>query len=351
MPIVPIMNVTSECFGTLEQAGPVTRYTVTNRRGLRVTLIDYGATLVSVEVPDKNGQSDNVMLGFADLSGYASNSPYFGATCGRYANRIAKGVFELDGVSYQLTVNGGLGNHLHGGTRGFDSVLWQSEPIQNDRAAGVQLRHTSPAGDQGYPGAVTVMVRYTVDDDNQLTIAYQATTSEATPLNLTNHGYWNLGGAGSGDVMDHELTLHASRFLPVDDAMIPTGELAEVAGTAMDFVHGKTIGRGIEQLGDGFDRCLVIDGKPGTLRPVAVVRHPASGRVMEVESTEIGVQLFTASNLDGQPSSAGFGRYEGLCLECSHFPDSPNHPEFPSTTLRPGEVYSQTTLHRFSTSS
>ena len=350
------MLVSTEPFGTLDDGREVRRHHLDSGSGLRATVMDHGAAITSVIVPDRRGTPDNVVLAFPDLAGYVASGPYFGATCGRYANRIAGARFELDGVTHQLSGNEINGNHLHGGAVGFDSVLWTATPVpEREGRIGVAFQYVSPDGEQGYPGAVTVMTTYLVTCGNELIIDYRATSTAATPINLTNHAYWNLAGTSPGrDVLDHRLTLHCDRYLPVDGAMIPTGELADVTGTAMDFRRGKSLGEEIAQLGDGFDCCLVVDRSDGQTPgegqrlPVARVEHPASGRVMEVFSTEIAVQLYTGNGLDGQPHSGGFDRYHGVCLECSHFPDAPNQPDFPGTILRPGATYRQTTVHRFS---
>lgn len=348
------MVVSSEPFGLLDDGREVRRHRLDNGAGMQVEVIDLGAAITAVQVPDREGAQDNVVLAFPDLAGYVASGPYFGATCGRYANRIAGARFDLDGVTHELAANEPGGNHLHGGSVGFDSVVWTATPIAaSDDRVGVAFTYVSPAGEQGYPGAVTVTTTYLVTRRGELIIDYRATSTAPTPINLTNHAYWNLAGARSGHVLDHRLTLHCDRYLPVDSAMIPTGEFADVTGTAMDFRRGKTLGRGIEELGGGFDCCLIVrrggdrddEREP---RPVARVEHPASGRVMEVSSTEIAVQLYTGNGLDGQPHSGGFDRYHGLCLECSHFPDAPNQPDFPGTILRPGAIHHQTTVHRFS---
>ncbi|MCG8423515.1 MAG: galactose mutarotase [Proteobacteria bacterium] len=346
-------DAVSQVYGNLGDGTAITRHVLTGGRGLRVSVIDYGAAITAVEVPDKRGQPDNVVLGFGDLSGYLTNTHYIGAICGRYANRIAGGRFTVDGAEYQLTINErvigphGGANHLHGGSRGFDKVVWTSRTFATDRQAGAILAYTSPDGDEGYPGQVTATVQYTVNDNNELIVAYKARATRPTPINLTHHGYWNLGGSGCGDVLGHQLTLHCDRYLPVNRAMIPTGELAAVANTPMDFRRRRAIGKAMEELGGGFDSCFAIAGPVGTLRSVATVRHPESGRVMTIRSTESGVQFYTANSFDSRPASGGFARHRGLCLECGHFPDSPNQPHFPATIVRPGQVYSQITIHRF----
>ena len=328
----------------------VTQYFLSNEQGMTVTVLNYGAIITSVVVPDKNGKTTNVTLGFSELPEYLTNAPYFGSLCGRYANRIAGGKFKLDGREYVLAVNNPP-NHLHGGVKGFNHVLWQGRVIAREEstgndAVGVELTYRSPDGEEGYPGNLAVTVRYTLTNANELKIHYTAQTDKPTPINLTSHCYWNL--AGSGSILPHELTLHGGKFLPVDDTQIPTGKQQPVAGTPMDFSMSATIGSRIDQVPGGYDHCYVVDGWDKSLRTVAIVREPKSGRVMEVLTTEPGVQFYTGNFLDGTADSGGFKKHDGFCLECQHFPDSPNHPEFPTTILKPGNVYEQTTIYRFS---
>ena len=292
----------------------------------------------------------DVTLGFDVLERYSRPHPFFGSIAGRYGNRIAKGSFTLDGKKYTLATNNGP-NHLHGGLRGFDKRVWKAEP---QGASAVRFTYTSADGEEGYPGKLAAAVTYTLGDNNELRLDYEATTDKPTVLNLTNHTYWNL--AGSGDVLGHGLRLYASRFTAVDGGLIPTGELSPVAGTALDFLKAKLVGRDIaelkkEGLPGGYDHNFVIDVKtPGALTPAAEVYDPSSGRLMRVMTTEPGVQLYTANHLKDVPGKNGevYGEHSGLCLETHHFPDSPNHPDFPSTVLRPGETFKSKTIYAFS---
>jgi len=340
-------------FGTTREGQEVSLHTLTNRKGLRVKLISYGATLISVETPDRSGKLANITLSFPTLEGYLGRHPYFGSTVGRYANRIAGGKFTLDGRTIALATNNGP-NHLHGGPTGFAHRLWKAEPVTTPEAVGVKFQYTSADGEEGYPGKLEATVVYTLNDAGELRIDYTATTDKPTVVNLTNHAYWNLAGAGSGDVLKHELLLACDKYLPIDDTSIPTGVLADVRGTPFDFTQPHPIGERIGALKQephktkGYDHCYVVRGAAGQLRLAARVKEPASGRVMEVHTTEPGVQLYCGNFLDGGPGANGFKQHEGFCLETQHFPDSPNKPEFPSTVLRPGETFRSTTLHRFS---
>jgi aldose 1-epimerase len=316
--------------------------------------MDYGATLIGVETPDRAGKNANITLGFPTLTGYLQRHPYFGSTVGRYANRIAGGKFTLDGTSYTLATNNGP-NHLHGGRKGFDALRWTAEPVTGPELVGVKFSLTSPDGDEGYPGTLRASVTYTLSNGNELRIEYEARTDKLTVVNLTNHAYWNLAGAGSGDILKHELRIAADRYLPIDDTSIPTGELAAVKGTPLDFTEPHAIGERIAELKQephktkGYDHCYVLRGQDGKLALAAHVKEPTSGRVMEVYTTEPGVQLYCGNFLDGSPSAGGYQQHEGFCLETQHYPDSPNKPRFPSTVLRPGQTYRSVTMHRFGT--
>lgn len=348
-------TLTRQPFGTTPAGEAVDLITLTNARGMKVRVMTYGAIIVSLEVPDRDGALGDVVLGFDSLAGYLGSSPYFGAVVGRYANRIAKGRFTLDGTEYRLATNNGP-NHLHGGVRGFDKVVWAAEPFQSDSGVGVILRHVSPDGDEGYPGRLEARVTYTLTDRNELAIDYEATTDRATPVNLSQHSYFNL--AGTGDILGHELMLAADRYTPVDSTLMPTGELAPVAGTPFDFRQphriGERIGDDHPQLryGGGYDHNFVLRRPtPDTgLALAARLTDPASGRTLEIRTTEPGIQFYSGNFLDGTLTGKGGTVYRhrtGLCLETQHFPDSPNHPDFPSTILEPGQVYRSRTVWAF----
>jgi len=338
-------------FGETTAGQPVTLYTLTNANHVTVNLIDFGAALQSVLVPDKNGKAENITLGFNDIAGYEKHGAHFGCTVGRYANRIAKGRFKLDGKEYTLATNNGP-NHLHGGPGGFDRVMWKAEPLPGKN--GVKFTYRSKDGEEGYPGNLDLTVVYTLSDKNELTIDYQAVTDKATVVNLTNHGYWNLGGVGSGPVLDHELQLHADEYLLVDQTLIPTGEYGKAAGGVMDFTKPMAIGSRIAELkkgnpNGGYDHCYVIrNSNPKTPVAAAKVTDPKSGRVMEILTTEPGIQFYTGNFLDGSKENGGNKQHEAFCLETQHYPDSPNQPKFPTTTLKPGEALHTTTVHKFS---
>ncbi len=348
----------AEPFGALADGTEVHRHTLDNGRGLVVRVLTYGGILQTIQVPDRDGRPANVALGFTGLDSYVrDNTPYFGALIGRYANRIAGGRFTLDGRTWRLPVNNPP-NSLHGGTEGFDKRAWTATGTTD----GVELAYTSPDGEMGYPGTLEVRARYTLTAGNELRIDYQATTDAPTVVNLTNHSYFNLAGEAAGTVEGHRLQLHAGRFTPTDATNIPTGELAPVAGTPFDFTSPHGVGERIddddEQLrfGLGYDHNYVLDrppGSDGTLVAAARVTEPGSGRVLEVETTEPGLQLYSGNQLDGSLTGAGgvaYGPRAGLCLETQHYPDSPNQPGFPSTVLRPGQVHESATVFRFSVS-
>ena len=345
--------VSRSVFGRLPDGTPVDRFTLANGRGLEVGLMSYGAAIISVRAPDRDGRVADVVLGFDALDDYLTKARYFGTVVGRVGNRIARGRFVLDGVPFQLAINNGA-NHLHGGDRGFDKVVWKAEPFEHDGDVGVVFTYVSHDGEEGYPGTLTVGVTYTLTPRNEIRLDYRATTDKATPINLTNHSYFNLAGRGGGDVLKHQLTLDADRYTPVDATQIPTGEIAAVAGTPFDFRTATAIGARIdghdEQLrrGGGYDHNYVVNGWSDSrlaTRHAAHVVDPASGRTLDVATTEPGVQFYSGNNLD--LARNGFGRRTAFCLETQHFPDSPNHPQFPSTILRPGQTFESTTVFTF----
>lgn len=349
------LSVERSSFGTTPDGHAVDLYTITNSHGLEVRTINFGGIIVSLKVPDKSGALADVVLGFDDLQGYLENKPYFGAIVGRYANRIANGKFVLDGVEYHLAKNNGP-NSLHGGLKGFNKVLWHAEPFSNKQGAGVIYTYTSPDGEEGYPGNLKTKVTYTLTNQNELEVDYEATTDKATPINLTQHSYFNLAGEGSGDVLNHVLMLKADRFTPVDKNLIPTGELRAVKGTPLDFTTPTAIGARInddyEQLviAGGYDHNYVVNRKSNDLVLAARVSEPKSGRTLEVYTTQPGIQLYTGNFLDGIKGKHGhaYQKRDAFCLETQHFPDSPNHPEFPSTILRPGQTFHSRTVFKFS---
>jgi len=349
-------SVTRAPFGVTPGGDSVDLFTLTNPHGMEVRVMTYGGIIVSIKVPDRTGAFDDVVLGYDSLGGYLRSSPYFGAIVGRYGNRIAHGTFTIDGESYHLDKNNGP-NALHGGVKGFDKVVWRAESIKHDSTVGVLLTHTSPDGDQGYPGTVQARVSYALTPDNKLIVSYHATTDKATPINLTQHSYFNLAGAGKGDILGHVMMINADRYTPVDSTLIPTGELAPVAGTPFDFrtptAIGARIGQADQQLknGGGYDHNFVLNRNGDTLSLAARVLEPTTGRVLTVTTTQPGVQFYTGNFLDGTITGKGghvYQRRYGFCLETQHFPDSPNHPTFPTTILRPGQEYQSQTVFRFS---
>ena len=345
-------NVSSETFGQTEDGRPVELFSLKNSNQVEIQVTNYGGIVTSLCVPDREGKMGDVVLGFENLSGYLKDSPYFGCIVGRYGNRLAGGRFTLDGIEYRLATNDGE-NHLHGGIHGFDKKVWNTETTQG----GVRLSYLSQDGEEGYPGNLQVSVDYSLSDQNELKIEYFAETDRATYLNLTNHSYFNLAGAGSGPILDHKLKLNADRFTPIGDGLIPTGELRDVAGTPLDFrdfhVIGERIGLNDPQLvyGLGYDLNWILNDWDGSLQAAAIVYEPESGRLMEVDTTEPGVQFYTGNFLDGSHVGKGGKVYQyrsGLCLETQHFPNSPNQSDFPSTVLKPGESFESMTVFRFS---
>lgn len=342
-------------YGSTADGKSVEEYTLTNRQGAEVKLITYGGTITSIRMPDRDGQFANVTLGFDNLADYESKSPFFGSIIGRYGNRIAKGQFTLNGKQYMLAATDGP-NALHGGEKGFDKVVWDAEEITENGAAGVAFSRISPDGEEGYPGTLTVRVSYVLTDANELRMQYHATTDAPTIVNLTNHAYFNLRGEGNGSIEDHILFVDADRYTPVDTTLIPTGELASVADTPFDFRVPKRIGAGLrtnhEQIAiaQGYDHNFVLNRAGDGLRLGARVYEPASGRILEIHTTEPGMQFYSGNFLDATlVGSSGrlYRQGDAFALETQHFPDSPNQPPFPSTVLQPGEVYDTTTIYKF----
>jgi aldose 1-epimerase len=348
-------KITRADFGKTPDGQSVELFTLTNAMGTEAKITNYGGIVVSLSVPDRTRKFADVVLGFNDLESYLKGHPYFGSIIGRYGNRIAKGHFSLDGVEYKLAVNNGP-NHLHGGIKGFDKVVWTPAPTTTRNAASLSLTYLSTDGEEGYPGNLNVKVVYTLTNNNELRIDYSATTDKDTVINLTHHSYFNLAGEGNGDILNHQLTLKSNRFLPTDATSIPTGELRSVGGSPFDFVTAHGIGERINQndqqlqFGNGYDHNWVVNGKPGRLRVAAEVYEPTSGRLMQVWTTEPGIQFYTGNFLDGTltgKSGKPYQRRSGFCLETQHYPDSPNEPKFPTTTLRKGATYTSTTIYHF----
>ncbi|HSB27146.1 MAG TPA: aldose epimerase family protein [Pyrinomonadaceae bacterium] len=348
-------KISKASFGTADGQS-VDLYTLTNRNGMEARITNYGGIVVSLTAPDRNNRWADIVLGLNDLDSYLKGHPYFGALIGRYGNRIAKGRFTLNGVEYKLAVNNGE-NHLHGGLKGFDKVVWTAQSMRTKLGPALSLTYLSKDGEEGYPGNLKVKVVYTLTNNNELRIDYTASTDKDTVINLTHHSYFNLAGEGNGDILSHVLKLNASRFIPTDAGSIPTGEIRNVQGTPFDFRKPTAIGARINQddeqikFGGGYDHNWVIDGRAGVLRQAATAFEPTSGRVMDVWTTEPGIQFYTGNFLDGTltgKSGKPYPRRSGFCLETQHYPDSPNQPKFPTTTLRKGTVYRSTTIYRFS---
>jgi aldose 1-epimerase len=355
-PPTPTATMKKVPFGKLHDGTAADLFTLTNANGVSATITTYGGRVVSLMVPDKKGTFGDVVLGFDTLDGYLAENPYFGALIGRYGNRIGKAQFTLDGKVYKLAANDGP-NTLHGGKIGFDKVLWTAADLTSKEAASLELRYTSKDMEEGFPGELVSIVTYTLTGQNELKLEYKATTNRATVLNLTNHTYWNLAGAGEGDILGHHLMIAASKFTPVDKTLIPTGEIKSLDGSPLDFRNSTAIGERIDKddpqlkFGKGYDHNFCIDAADGTLKRCALVNDPASGRSMEVQTTQPGVQFYTGNFLDGTLKGKGskvYGRRSALCLETQHYPDSPNKPNFPTTELKPGEEYKYTTVYKFS---
>lgn len=353
-----LVTISKESFGTTNDSIPVDKYILKNEKGMEISIITYGGIITNWTAPDKNGNYNDIVLGFDSIEKYQMPGvPFFGALIGRYGNRIAKAKFSLDGTEYTLAANDGQ-NHLHGGTKGFDKVVWNASEETTDSTASLVLTYLSKDMEEGYPGNLQTKVTYTLDNNNELTVLYEATTDKKTVVNLTQHTYFNLSGDFSKNILDTEMTINADAYLPVDATLIPTGELRPVAGTPFDFRQPKALGKEIgaenEQLkrGGGYDHCWVLNNQNEGIRLAATAHDPQTGRVLEVYSNEPGIQLYTGNFLDGTLPSKQEGNYgyrTGFCLETQHYPDSPNQPEFPSTVLNPGETYRTTTSFKFST--
>lgn len=352
-------GVSKRDFGEDKDGNAVSLYTLVNANGLKMEVSDYGCIVTSLSVPDRNGKMDDIVLGYDTVAEYIEATPYFGAVVGRYGNRIANGKFTLDGKEYKLTCNndpGGIPCALHGGIVGFDKVIWDSEVVSADDAVGIEFTRVSPDGEEGYPGNLDVTVCYWLTDDNELKIDYTASTDKATPINLTHHSYFNLGGHTSGTILDHEMMIAADSITPVDKGLIPTGEFMPVEGTPFDFREPTAIGARVDdeheqiKFGHGYDHNFVIADADGSMKLAAKVKDPKSGRWMEVYTTEPGIQFYSGNFLDGSNIGKGGHPYRhrtGFCLETQHYPDSPNQPNFPSTILEPGETYRHTTIYKF----
>jgi aldose 1-epimerase len=342
------MNMKKTVFGNVDDK-QVFEFTLTNKNGVEVKILNYGGLVTHLMVPDKKGTIEDVVLGYDSLQDYIKDTPYFGAIVGRYGNRIANGQFSIDGKTFNLAKNNGP-NHLHGGIKGFDKIVWDAEDFIKPEAAGVILTYLSPDNEEGYPGNLNIKITYTLTNENELKIDYEAETDKPTVLNLTHHSYFNLKGHGNGDILDHRMQIFADRFTPVDADLIPTGELKEVEGSAMDFRTPAAIGARIAQVEGGYDHNYVLNNTDGNIRLVAKVIEPETGRSMEVYTDQPGIQFYSGNFLDGSNIGKGgkpYKKHFGFCLETQHFPDSPNHENFPTTILRPGEKYKTQTVYKF----
>ena len=354
---LPEVTAHQKPFGKLPDGRSVDLFTLRNRKGMEVKITNYGGIITHINVPDKNGKFEDVTLGFDSLSGYLQEHPYFGAIVGRYGNRIAKGAFSIDGKMYKLATNNGP-NHLHGGLNGFDKHLWEAEMMEGRTSMTIRLKTVSADGEEGYPGELQVQVDYTLFNNNELHISYSAKTDKPTHVNLTNHAYFNLTGNAKNTILGHELQINASHFTPVNETLIPTGEIASLNDSPLDFRATKLIGRDINveerqlKYGGGYDHCWVLDKEPDNPKPqlAATAYDPNSGRALEVLTTEPGIQFYTGNFLDGSligKNDIAYQKRTGFCLETQHYPDSPNQPNFPTTLLKPNETYRTTTIYRF----
>lgn len=348
-------TIIKSAFGKLPDGGEVVQYTVTNKNGIEMKIINYGGIITSLKTPDKNGTMEDIVLGFDSLKGYLSEPPFFGAIVGRYGNRIAKGKFKLDGKEYTLAINN-TPNSLHGGVKGFDKVLWNVEEIVLPEGPSLKLTYTSKDMEEGFPGTLKAEAIYTLSDNNELQFHYSATTDKTTVVNLTQHSYFNLTGGTKRDILDHELTIYSDEIVPVDKTLIPTGKFRKVAGTPFDFTTPHKVGERINdkdeqiEFGGGYDHCFVVRSSSDSLKHAATVTEPVSGRTMDVYTTEPGVQFYSGNFLNGNfigKGNVAYAKRFGLCLETEHYPDSPNQPQFPSVVLKPGEIYKTTTVYKF----
>jgi aldose 1-epimerase len=344
------MSIIKKAFGKTNDGKNVDLYTLTNTNGLKTEIMNYGGIVKTLYVPDRNGNLDDIVLGYDTLDEYIKdNSPYFGALIGRCGNRIAKGKFTLNGVEYKLATNNGQ-NHLHGGIKGFDKVVWNAQPLEQDDGPALKLSYLSKDGEEGYPGNLNCTIIYSLTNNNELKISYEAKTDKTTIVNLTHHSYFNLASHGSGDILAHQLMINADRFTAVDEELMPTGEIKPVKGTPMDFTKPTAIGSRINKVKGGYDHNYVLNSSDGSLALAASVYEPESGRVMEIFTTEPGVQFYAGNFLDGSIEGKGavYNKHNGFCLETQHYPDAPNKPAFPSIVLRPGAKYTHLTVHKFS---
>lgn len=350
-------TIEKSSYGTSAEGAQVDKYTFKNSNGMEVDIITYGGRIINLSVPDKNGNFSNVVLNLSSLEQYEDTNPFFGALVGRYGNRIGNAKFSLNGTEYKLAANNGP-NSLHGGLKGFDKVVWNVDEVKEDEDASLKLSYLSKDMEEGFPGNLAVTVTYTLTADNSLEVDYQATTDKTTVVNLTQHAYFNLSGDFSTTILDHELTLNADKLVPVDATLIPTGELIDVKGTPFDFTSPKEIGKEIDadnaqiKKGGGYDHCWVLNDPNAGMRNIATVHDPKTGRIMEVATTEPGVQFYTGNFLDGTlpiPGGGVYAKRSGFCLETQHYPDSPNQSDFPSVTLEPGEKYETKTSFKFTT--
>ncbi len=343
------MSIEKQDFGKTPDGESVDLYTLTNTNGLKTQIMTYGGIVTTLHVPDRDGNLADIVSGYDTLDEYIKENPYFGALIGRYGNRIGKGKFTLNGVEYTLATNNGP-NHLHGGIKGFDKVVWDAEQMETDEGPALKLTYLSKDGEEGYPGNLNCTVIYTLTNNDELKVSYEAETDKDTVINLTHHSYFNLGGHDSGDILGHELMLNADNYTPVDDDLIPTGQIKPVKGTPMDFTKPMAVGARIDQVKGGYDHNFVLNSSDSSLALAASVYEPKTGRVMEISTTEPAIQFYSGNFLDGSLKGKGavYNKHNAFCLETQHFPDSPNQPDFPSVVLKPGEKYTHLTVHKFS---